>query len=90
MKDINELEVIEDVYIVIKLLKEKKILFLTNKTFFIMKNNKIRVFNTNVSYALKIDEFIDLYKNQKFYVYEENDETYDFLRDDEYYSWKHK
>ena len=46
--------------------------------------------NPNSSYYLIIEEFKKLYEGYKFIIYEQNEEKFDFERDDEYYNWKHK
>lgn len=89
----NDLELIEDIELAIKLLKNKNVLFsnhLGNKTFFVEKRKRVLIKATNSTYYLSYDEFKDLYENCKFIVYEEKEENFDFSRDDEYYSWKHK
>ena len=55
-----------------------------------MKKQKVLIIGLNSKYSLTFEEFKDLYKESKFIVYEENDENFDFSRDDEYYGWKHK
>ena len=84
---------IENFNEVITYLKNKEVLYILNnghKCYFIYKNDKIFVYDLNVSYRLKLDDFIDLYHDNKFHILEEEDEGFDFLKDDEYYSWKHK
>ena len=44
----------------------------------------------NSKYVLSYEQFKELFQEAKFIIYEENDETIDTLRDEEYYSWKHK
>lgn len=89
----NEIKIINDIKIAIIMLKEKKILLSINdkiKTYFIYKNNKIYVFNGNSSYTLSIDIFSELYSNSEFIEYVDNEQLFDFSRDEQYYSWKHK
>ena len=93
MNGFEELEIIENIDIAIAVLKSHKILFtnhLNNKTYFIEKKKKVLVISTNSKYSLSYEEFKELYSVAKFIVYEEKDENFDFSRDDEYYSWKHK
>ncbi len=89
----NEIKVINDIKIAILMLKEKKVLLSVNnknKTYFILKNDKIYVFNDNSSYTLSLEMFTELYSKNEFIEYIYNEQTFDFSRDDEYYNWKHK
>ncbi|MDY2889166.1 MAG: hypothetical protein SOU19_06315 [Candidatus Caccosoma sp.] len=89
----NEIKVINDIKIAILMLKEKKVLLSVNnknKTYFILKNDKIYVFNDNSSYTLPLEMFTELYSKNEFIEYIYNEQTFDFSRDDEYYNWKHK
>lgn len=89
----NEIKVINDIKIAILMLKEKKVLLSVNnktKTCFILKNDKIYVFNDNSSYTLSLEMFTELYSKNEFIEYVYNEQSFDFSRDDEYYNWKHK
>lgn len=89
----DNIELIDKIETAIKLLKSHEVLFtnhLNNKTFFVEKKGKVLVIGTNSKFLLNYDEFKDLYYEAKFIIYEEKDENYDFSRDVEYYSWKHK
>lgn len=89
----NEIKVINDIKIAILMLKEKKVLLSVNnknKTYFILKNDKIYAFNDNSSYTLSLEMFTELYSKNEFIEYIYNEQTFDFSRDDEYYNWKHK
>ena len=89
----NEINVINDIKIAILMLKEKKVLLSVNnknKTYFILKNDKIYAFNDNSSYTLSLEMFTELYSKNEFIEYIYNEQTFDFSRDDEYYNWKHK
>ena len=89
MKEFNEYEIIDNIDNAIVLLKNLKVLY-SNKTYFVMKKQRVLIVGLNSKYFLSFEEFKDLYKENKFIVYEENDENFDFSRDDEYYGWKHK
>jgi len=79
---------------VLNTLKEGKILLsIINKkrTFFKYKNNFIYVKNDSSSYYLTLNDFIELYYINDFYLYQENDQTeIDFEKDIEYYSIDNK
>ncbi len=84
---------IEQIDMAITVLKDKKVLFsiLSGiKTYFIEKKSKVLIVNGNSSIFISYDEFKSLYDHTLFYIFEEKEENYDFSRDDEYYSWKHK
>lgn len=88
-----ENEIIDSIDKAITYLKNQKILFtnhLSNKTYFIEKKQKVLVIGENSKYVLSYEQFKELFQEAKFIIYEENDETIDTLRDEEYYSWKHK
>lgn len=88
-----ENEIIDSIDKAIAYLKNQKILFtnhLSNKTYFVEKKKKILVIGENSKYVLSYEHFKELYNDAKFIIYEENDDTIDTTRDDEYYSWKHK
>ena len=42
------------------------------------------------SFYLKDNDFLEIYKSNKFMEYDDEISEYDFSRDDEYYGWKHK
>lgn len=93
MQVFDEIEIIESIDKAIALLKNHKLLFtnhLNNKTYFVEKKQKVLVIGLNCKYSLSYEEFKDIYDGAKFVVYEENEESFDFSRDDEYYGWKHK
>ena len=54
------------------------------------KNEKILIKGENLSCSLSLKEFKELYKDSKFIVMDDNDETIDSKKDEEYYSFKHK
>ena len=89
MKEFLEHEIIDNIDNAIVLLKNLKVLY-SNKTYFVMKKEKVLIMGLNSKYSLSFEEFKELYKDNKFIVYEENEENFDFSRDDEYYGWKHK
>ena len=73
--------------------ENKKIVFcyVNNiKVFFVKKKTNIYVINNGSSFYLKDNDFLEIYKNNKFMEYDDEISEYDFSRDDEYYGWKHK
>ena len=56
---------------------------------FFLKNNMIRIKSQNANYYLEIEDFIKLYKNVVFYLYN-NDILIDENKDEEYYRFYKK
>ena len=54
-----------------------------------MKNKKIRIKSQNSNYFLELEDFIKLYKNVVFYIYN-NDTLIDENKDEEYYRFYKK
>ena len=63
----------------------------SNSSFFKYKDNKVLIVNKNYKSYITIKEFVELYKDTKFIIYDhkEND-IVDENKDKEYYSWNHK
>lgn len=57
---------------------------------FFMKNKRIYVYSSSSSYSLTTKEFLELYKDNKFIIYLDEDEGIDAKKDEEYYGFKHK
>ena len=57
---------------------------------FFLKNKRIYVYSSSSSYSLTINEFLELYKDNKFIVYLDDDGEIDAKKDEEYYGFKHK
>ena len=63
----------------------------SNSSLFKYKNNKVLIINKNYKSYITLDEFIELYKDVKFLIYNPKDsEIVDEAKDKEYYSWSHK
>lgn len=64
---------------------------LAKKTYmFRYVKDKVEVTGEAEHFYLGIDDFAKLYKDAKFDVYEDDEETYDPKKDEEYYGWKEK
>jgi len=57
---------------------------------FKMRNKKVWVKSENATYTLSFKDFIKLYEDDKFIIFEDNNQVIDSKKDDEYYSFKHK
>ena len=78
-----------DINLAIKLLKKNIILYSIidkKETFFKYENNNIMIKNNNSIYYLSDYDFIQLFKNVVFSIYENDEELIDEERDREYYS----
>lgn len=78
---------INDAYIS---LKEGLVLLDKVNAYFKLINDRVYIKSENVSYNLEIKEFLELYKNSKFVIFDDNCEIIDSKKDEEYYSFKHK
>lgn len=78
----------------LQLLKDSEaVFFLTQNspTFFTMRKDKILVKGAGSTYRIDEQQFIELFHQEDFYLYEPVlQEVVDLARDDEYYSWRHK
>lgn len=80
---------------VVELMKDNIIFYSIDskgrKVIYVMRNKKIIVQSNAYKLSLDKDEFISLYKNEEFYLFEEENEAFvDEEKDKEYYSWEHK
>ena len=80
---------------VVELMKDNIIFYSIDnrgrKVIYVSKNKKIIVQSNAYKLSLDKDEFISLYKNEEFYLFDEENEAFvDEEKDKEYYSWEHK
>ena len=80
LKDINE---------VTNYLKQGEIVTSNGKNQFILKNKKIYCYSDGTHYNLDFKDFVDLYLNETFYLYEE-EVLVDDKKDEEYYRYYRK
>ena len=78
---------INEAYIV---LNEGLIVIDMNNNKFKLSNDLIIVKSDNASFRLSKKEFLELYKNSKFIVLDDESESIDTKKDEEYYAFKHK
>lgn len=92
MMENNDFDKVFSIDEAIELLKSKNVLVsLTNtKNIYYEKNHQVFVISYNCTYLLNYSDFKKLYQDTSFYIYQEDDEKFDFSRDDEYYGWKRK
>lgn len=71
-------------------LKDKEILTTKIKDKFVFKKGKIYCYTNGSSFSLDVDDFIDLYKDEVFYIYEEEGASIDEDKDEAYYRYYRK
>ena len=54
------------------------------------RNKKVWVKSDNATYTLSFKDFVKLYEDDKFVIYEDNNQIIDSKKDEEYYNFKHK
>lgn len=77
----------------LRLLKEKEIIYTKTKgkiTYYYLNDDKIIIKAISYHSTISIQDFIDLYKNEDFYLYLPKDENINIEKDEQYYSWKSK
>lgn len=83
----------EDKYYIneaIKILKEGAILTTNNNNHFIYKNEKFYHYFNGSLIKLDLNNFIEIYKKEVFYLYEENGTFIDDSKDEDYYRYYKK
>lgn len=80
---------IESFYEVLNSLKQGDVLTSNGKDFFVFKNDKVHHYNDGTRYRLCIEDFTELFKKHKFYLYEEKAEI-DESKDEAYYRYYKK
>ena len=59
--------------------------------FYALVNDRIRIQNTNSRYTLSLEEWLTLFSDEEFWLYEPVEANEISLeKDAEYYSWNHK
>ncbi len=77
----------------IELLKQGYIVYSFDKLGKLIVNiqdDLILIKDSNLTCKMDINSFINLYKSNKFYINDTDDNNIDLLKDNEYYNFKHK
>lgn len=78
----------------LKLLKDGEILCILNDreaVFFAWRKERVLVKGSSSTYRLTESEWLNLFKDSDFLLYERApEETVNLQKDEEYYSWRHK
>lgn len=80
---------LENIKEAVAYLKEGELVTANGKDQFVMKNKKIYHYKNGSHYGLDVNDFIELFKNETFYLYEEPVEI-DDKKDEEYYRYYKK
>ena len=83
------MEKLSDINEALAYLKEGEIVSTDGKDQFILKNKKIYRYFSGSNFSLSLKDFVDLYKNSDFYLYEDNCEI-DLEKDEAYYRYYKK
>ena len=59
-------------------------------TFFKRQKDSILVNDKQKLLKLSVDNFFEIFKNEVFTIYQEDEGQIDVLKDVQYYNWKHK
>ncbi len=88
------MEKIERIDDVKRLLVDQEILMIMkdgNPIFFVKRKDKVLVKSSSSTYRISLDEVIDLFKDETFYLYDDiSHETVNLEKDEEYYAWRHR
>lgn len=84
------MEKIESFKEVLEHLSQGEIARLANGNYFYVRKDNIVSYYRGNRIVMKIEDFVDLYQKNDFYLYEDNSTVIDPLKDEEYYSFKHK
>jgi len=83
------MEKLKDISETLKYLKEGDIVSSNGKDQFIIRNKRVYRYFEGNQFSLTLDDFIDLYKNTNFYLYEDSNEI-DEDKDEAYYRYYKK
>lgn len=84
------MEKIESFNETIDLMKQGAIVTLENGNYFVCNKDKIISYFNQNRVVMSLQDFIELYAKENFYLYEDNSSFIDPLKDEEYYAFKHK
>ena len=71
-------------------LKDLEILMSKKGDQFVLKNGKVYRYFNGSSFVLKLEDFVDLYKDVTFYLYKDDSTSIDNDKDEAYYRYYHK
>ena len=83
------MEKLNDINEAISYMRQGDIVTGNGKDIFIIKNDRVVRYSEGTQYSLKIDDFIDLYKKNNFYLYEDSVEIEE-EKDEAYYRYYKK
>lgn len=71
-------------------LKQGLVVTLANGNYFVFSKERIVSYFSQNRVVMSLQNFIELYGKETFYLYEDNSSFVDPLKDEEYYAFKHK
>ncbi|MBQ3295021.1 MAG: hypothetical protein IJH00_00835 [Erysipelotrichaceae bacterium] len=80
---------LHDIAEAVSYLNEGDVITSNGKDQFVLKNEKICVYNEGTRFFLEPEDFVQLYKKSTFYLYEESAEI-DETKDEAYYRYYRK
>lgn len=83
-------EKIENINLAISYLKDREILTTARKDKFVLKKDKVYRYFNGSCVVLTLDDFKDLYKENTFFIYEEEGVSIDNDKDEAYYRYYRK
>jgi len=77
---------------VLQYLKDGIVLCIKNPklTYLFLKDNEVIVKNSNSRYSIPLNQLKEMFGKETFYVYQDNQESVDTQKDEEYYAWKNQ
>lgn len=84
------MEKIETFSETLDLLKQGAIVTLANGNYFVFGKKKIMSYFNRNRIVMSLKDFVNLYAEETFFLYEDNSAFVDPLKDEEYYAFKHK
>lgn len=83
------MERINNIKEVLDYLKDEDIITSNGKDRFVYKNDRVYCYDDGTRFSLSVEEFVNLYKNKNFYLYEE-EVLIDEQKDEAYYRYYKK
>ena len=71
-------------------LKEKEVLTTSKKDYFVYKKDRVYRYFDGSCFTLDIDDFKELYRQENFYIYEDDNVYIDNDKDEAYYRYYKK
>ncbi len=83
------MELLRDMNEVLSCLQEGEVITSNGKDLFVLKGEKVWTYREGTRFSLSLKDFAELYKKNRFYLYEESVEI-DETKDEAYYRYYRK